>query len=84
MLPIEIHSDPIPEKKSAGTSPSKEVANAMQRLEISQCFYLPYTKETYNILSTQASFIKRKTEKRFTIRKISKDAEMIIGIWRVN
>ena len=84
MLPIEIHTDPMPRKKSSGTSQSKEIANAIHRLELWQCFYLPYKKETYNILSTQATYIKRTTLKTFSIRKISKDAENIVGLWRTN
>ena len=84
MSSIEILSDPMPRKKSSGTSQSKEIANAMHRLEVWQCFYLPYTKETYNILSTQASYNKRITWKAFSIRKISKDAETIVGLWRIN
>jgi hypothetical protein len=34
MTPLEIHADPMPRKKSSGTSQSKEIANAMQRLEV--------------------------------------------------
>lgn len=84
MLPIEIHTHPLPGKKTFGTSPSKEIADAIHRLEIGQCFYLPYTKETYNMISTQASYAKRNTTKKFTMRKLSKDTENIIGLWRTN
>ena len=75
---IEIQSDPLPRKKSVQKSKSSELVAAMNRLEVGQCFYVTFDKGTYNIISTQCSYIKSKTQKTFTMRKLSKDAEYII------
>lgn len=83
MSTIEIHNDPIPNKRLYGQkSISSDIRDALERLETGNCFYLTYTPQVYNICSTQASYMKRRTQKNFTLRQLYKDNEKLVGVWR--
>ncbi len=84
-MPYEIHNDPIPGRKTNGTAQSsrQEMLEALRKLEVNQCFYLPYSKATYNVASTNMYYVKQTEDKQFAMRRLHKDQETIIGIWRL-
>ena len=52
-------------------------------MEAGQCFYVPYTRKEYNKVTATASRTAKTLERKFTVRKLHKDQENIIGIWRI-
>ena len=82
---IEFKNDPVPAKgtvKGKGRTKS-DLSIAVERMEAGQCFYVPYTRKDYNKVGAIASRIGKELERKFTIRKLHKDQENIIGVWRI-
>ena len=83
-MQIEIHNDPMPAKKIMASigRPISPIGEALRRLEIGQCFYLPYSFKTLSSVSSLGQGLKNKFGKKFATRKIYKDNEALIGVWR--
>jgi len=52
-------------------------------MQVGHCFYVPYTKQKLNLISSTATIIKAKTGKRFATRKIEGENETKLGVWRI-
>lgn len=83
---IEFRNDPLPAKGTAGGGKGRnksDLSIAVERMELGQCFYIPYSRKEYNKVGATASRIGKELERKFTIRKLHKDQENIIGVWRI-
>ena len=81
---IEFKNDPLPAKASRGRGRDKsDISIAIERMELGQCFYIPYSRKDYSKVGASASRIAKQLERKFTLRKLHKDQENVIGIWRI-
>lgn len=82
---IEFKNDPVPAKWTIGRKrrAKSDLSIAVERMEAGQCFYVPYTRKEYNKVTATASRTAKTLERKFTVRKLHKDQENIIGIWRI-
>lgn len=82
---IELKNDPLPARKRwyGGRRPTSPIREALELMQVGHCFYVPYTKQKLNLISSTATIIKAKTGKRFATRKIEGENETKLGVWRI-
>lgn len=82
---IEFKNDPLPPRtRRVGVGREKsDLRVATERMEVGQCFYLTFNRKDYNKVAATASIVAKQQEKKFSIRKLHKDQENLIGVWRV-
>lgn len=82
---IEFKNDPVPAKGTVGGKgrTKSDLSIAIERMEPGQCFYVPYTRKEYHKVAATTSRTAKVLARKFTVRKLHKDQENIIGVWRI-
>lgn len=82
---IEFKNDPVPARRTVGGKgrTKSDLSIAVERMEAGQCFYVPYTRKEYNKVAATATRTAKALDRKFTVRKLHKDQENIIGVWRI-